>query len=102
VRVLEAGTGLVGAFAQSTFKTTETTLAPGEVLVMFTDGVTEARLGRELYGYDRLALALDRLRDTPLAGLPRALLNDVLEFSRGMLQDDVVIVCVSRRAEANL
>lgn len=101
-RMLNTGSGLVGAFAQSTFKTADAALAPGEVLVMFTDGVTEARLGRELYGTDRLALALGRLCDTPLAGLPRALLNDVLAFSQGVLQDDVVIVCVSRRAGADL
>jgi serine phosphatase RsbU (regulator of sigma subunit) len=95
VRMLQSGeSGLLGAFAEAEFETAETVLQPGEMLVMVTDGVTEARRGSEFFGERGLVDALERLgRATELSQLPHALLAEVLEFAGGRLHDDVVVVC---------
>ncbi len=87
---------LLGAFPDARFEPAETTLAPGEILVMITDGVTEARRGEQFLGEDGLVEELERLRDVPVARLPQALLDRVVEFSEGRLRDDVVVLCASR------
>jgi serine phosphatase RsbU (regulator of sigma subunit) len=96
-RVLESCSGVLGAWEGLSLTAGETTLAPGDVLVMCTDGVTEARREGELFGEERLRQALDGLRGTPASDLPQALLDAVLEFSGGGLRDDVVILCAARK-----
>ncbi len=67
-------------------------LAPGDLLVLFTDGVTEGRRGREFFGDERLATAVRRhgsRRD--LAAL---LLAEVLGFQEGSPRDDIAVVAV--------
>ncbi len=54
---------IAGAVAGVDFKQGELTLAPGESLHIYTDGITEARNGaRELYGDERLQTALAGLQ----------------------------------------
>lgn len=69
-------------------------LSPGDLLLFYTDGVIEARAGEELFGEERLLEWLRERTDIPLADLPSALLDDVLAFSGGLLQDDVAIMAV--------
>jgi hypothetical protein len=97
VSELTSSAGVLGAWDGLTFEARTRVLEPGDVLVMYTDGVTEARRERELFGEERLAEALWELRGTPVAELPEALLSSVLEFSGGALRDDVVILCLARR-----
>lgn len=87
---------LLGAFENARFAVDSTTLEYGDVLVLCTDGVTEARRGVELFGDERLLESVGALHGTPLADLPQALLDRVLEYSGGALRDDCVILCVSR------
>ncbi|MCO4697078.1 SpoIIE family protein phosphatase [Streptomyces sp. RO-S4] len=52
---------LVGALPKVTAKTVQTVLAPGDICLLYTDGITEARggpLGGELFGEERLRQAL--------------------------------------------
>ncbi len=98
-RTLVPQPGLLGAFPDADFRLAETVIAPGETLVMFTDGLTEARRDSEMFGEMRVLEALNHLWDAPLSDLPQALLDEVLEFSGGRLRDDVIILCVRRVAE---
>lgn len=91
--------GVLGAFVPTSFERRRTTLDTGDVLVLYTDGVTEARRGRELFGERRLLRALRGLQDADVAALPEALLERVLAFSRGSLRDDTVIVALRRTGE---
>ena len=69
-------------------------LAPGDGLVMFTDGVTEARRDDELYGDERL---LTWLRDHPGASaeVTSGLLEEVVVFQAGLPKDDIVILAIT-------
>jgi serine phosphatase RsbU (regulator of sigma subunit) len=70
-------------------------LEPDDMVVLYTDGITEARddEGR-FFGLDRLIGHLER---SASAGLPapemlRRLTHDVLDHQKGVLQDDATLV----------
>jgi phosphoserine phosphatase RsbU/P len=73
-------------------------LAPGETLVMFTDGVTEAQDAEgALYGEARLGKVLTRLApDAMTRVIPTEILHDIRAFERGAAQADD-ITCVALR-----
>lgn len=96
VRALESEpAGLLGAFAEAQFSSSETVLAPGETIVIITDGVTEARRGGELLGGRGLLDALARLNGMPVSELPQALLGEVIRYADDGLRDDVVVLCAT-------
>ena len=84
---------LVGALPGAFFVETEGDLVPGSTLVLFTDGVTEGRRGREQYGEDRLQKVAEKHRGEPL--IAEAILADVLEFQSGTARDDIAVVTVT-------
>ena len=71
-------------------------LEPGSAVVLFTDGVTEARRDGELYGHDRLDRFLGEHRDLSASELARAIVDDARTFSGGDLADDSAVVVVKR------
>ena len=93
---LEEGGLVLGAFQESSYQQGEVELRPGDRLVLFTDGVTEATNGKEEeFGEERLVQAL--LCDRPLTAeaLQNRLLDQVNEFSGGELEDDVTVLVLS-------
>jgi len=97
VRRLESSVGLLGAWESLTVHSHHCNLAPGEVLVLYTDGVTEARNAqRELFGEERLAETLESLWPAGVHEVSAGVLDAIAEFSDGGLRDDIVILCVSR------
>jgi sigma-B regulation protein RsbU (phosphoserine phosphatase) len=72
-------------------------LAPGDALVLFTDGVTEADRGA---GPERLARQLAAWRDLGAADLAAALEREALAVQGGSARDDVAVVVVRAVAPA--
>lgn len=71
------------------------TLAPGDRLVLFTDGFLEAKgPDGELFGEQRLAAALVRLAPLDAANLGEQLVGEVERFAAGKLDDDLTILTV--------
>ena len=66
---------------------------PGASLVLYTDGVTEGRNGKELFGEDRLNDSVRRHAGSA-ASISAGLLADVLDFQTGTPRDDIAIVVV--------
>lgn len=87
---------ILGAFQHATFDQACSNLAMEEVLLLYTDGVTEARSGEELYGEQRLFELLARQRGGDTRALVAALVSDVMMFSDQVLRDDVAILAVKR------
>lgn len=74
------------------------TLAPGESLVLFSDGVTEARnVAGEEYGDDRLAAVVERTAGLPASTVSAAIASDVLSHCGRLVPEDDVSVAVIRR-----
>jgi phosphoserine phosphatase RsbU/P len=96
VRRLETGGLILGMFDDATFEEEALTLSPGDVIVAFSDGVSEARNeSDEEYSDDRLVAAAAANRGRPPRELLDALLADVRAFcGRATPHDDVTMVVV--------
>jgi len=71
-------------------------LPPGAALVLYTDGVVEARRDGELYGDERLDSLLAARHNLPAHALAAAVAEDAREFAGGDLSDDVAVVAIRR------
>ncbi|MEU9146647.1 SpoIIE family protein phosphatase [Streptomyces sp. NPDC048349] len=86
---------LVGVLPDPHFTSAETTLGPGDTLLLYTDGLTEARIGpqRELYGEDALrAFAAGLTRGGPRE-VVSALTGLLDSFGEG-LDDDTALLAI--------
>jgi len=90
---LVATATVLGAFEPWDSATAEATLEPGDTLVLYSDGITEAtNEGREEFGEARLTEALRRHCRLDAAALLAALLETVQAFSREKPEDDITLV----------
>jgi len=82
------------------YKQIELTLEPGETMLLYTDGTTEAcDAKQELFGTERLMKALET-GPAPADELIRHVLNDVEQFAgNDTNRDDVCLVALHRRTE---
>ena len=79
---------------------TEQALEPGDALVFYTDGITEARSAEgELFGTDRLTeFVLGALADrTPAAEIMRRLIHTIVSYENGELRDDATAALLQWR-----
>jgi sigma-B regulation protein RsbU (phosphoserine phosphatase) len=73
------------------------TLAPGDRLYFYTDGVIEALDADEAeFGQPRLLDAIARARSRPLRTGLEAIAAEVRAWCRGRLRDDVSLLAVER------
>ena len=97
-RKLSATGKPLGIFEDETWEKGVTLLAPGDVLVLYTDGVTEAQNAQDaLYGEERLLKCVQANLGRPAADIQDAVIADVYEFVRDAPQyDDITLAIVVR------
>lgn len=97
VRML-SGSGMpVGLFSGAAYADEQTTLAAGDLLVIFSDGVTEAlNTAGEEFGEARLRDVALEHREAPLADVVQHIVTAVQAFAGGASQSDDVTVLVVR------
>ena len=83
---------LLGLLADPELHDARSLLHPGDSLILFSDGVTEARrrTGRELYGEERLRAFVAGLDGMTAVEMAQAITHAALDFSGGHLSDDTV------------
>jgi serine phosphatase RsbU (regulator of sigma subunit) len=86
----------LGIDAGQVYEETRVVLPPGAALVLYTDGVVEARREGELYGVERLDALLGERRELPARALARAIAEDARAFAGGELSDDLAVVVIRR------
>lgn len=91
---LGTGSAPLGVFPAASWTATEVHVAAGDVLLLYTDGVLEARRDGEFFGEDRLEDVVRRGRIAP-ERLPHLVLEQVLAFSGGRLTDDVALLALT-------
>lgn len=87
--------GVVGAFHEMTYRNGRVTLNPGDTLLLYTDGTTEARARDGLFfGEDGLRDAVMQEGPRGFDGLLDRLLATVDAFTGNSLDDDVAMVAL--------
>jgi sigma-B regulation protein RsbU (phosphoserine phosphatase) len=87
----ERGGVPLGMFRDSRYYEYYATIAPGQILVLYTDGVTEAtNPSGEEYGRDRLAEAVRNVRDLPAREMIDVLHRDLIQWTDGQGAGDDV------------
>lgn len=92
---LQCPAPILGAFEDITFAELRTVVASHDRIVLYSDGITEAR-GRDGIFFDSEGLerALEKLRSVPTSQLAERILVEVGEFSGGVLRDDAAVLVV--------
>ena len=93
-------TGLpLGVSEEGAWSSKSVQLAPGDVLVLYTDGVTDAESADgDFYDLSRLVETTSQNAGSAAAELRDAILDDVHNFTRGAVQsDDMAVMVLARR-----
>ena len=86
----------LGVDGGQTYDEVEEVLPHGSTVVLYTDGVVEARREGELYGVERLDALLAERHELPSEALARAVVEDCRAFAGGELPDDCAVVAIKR------
>lgn len=92
---LTKGGMVLGVFPDTGYEHAELPLTPGDRLVFYTDGITEARdaEGQE-YAEERLMATALEARSRPVEAMKTALMDDVNQFTGGKFEDDATLIVV--------
>jgi sigma-B regulation protein RsbU (phosphoserine phosphatase) len=100
-RRLEVGGPIVGLFEGATYEEETVTLSPGDWLVVFSDGVSEAMSATgDEYGEERIVDCVQKNVKLEPQKLLEAIFQDVREFAHGAAQSDDITAMVLRYGEA--
>ena len=96
VRALRATGPLLMLDPQGTYLSREIPLDEGDLVLLYTDGLAEARNGDNLFGEERVANILRRDPGVDPSVLCKSLLESARDFAESGLTDDVAILAVRR------
>jgi PAS domain S-box-containing protein len=89
---------VLGVFPEAELLDTSLRLMPGEALVLYTDGVTEARSpDGDFFGEGRLRQLLSSCAGCDAETFARRIKDDVLDFQEGYLRDDLAVFVLRAR-----
>jgi len=102
VRMLNEHGPLLGAWPGVLYSNARARLLPGESLVLYTDGLTEARSSDgSFYGEEHLEEFLATLGGVAPQDIAARVFEEVWEFSGGKLRDDVAILVIRLRVDSD-
>ena len=96
-QALEAHGLVLGIDGGQEYAESHAELPLGASLVLYTDGVIEARRDGELYGDDRLDALLTQQHERPARALAAAVAEDARDFAGGDLSDDLAVVVIRKK-----
>jgi sigma-B regulation protein RsbU (phosphoserine phosphatase) len=99
--LLDGGLAL-GILPDSRYEERPVSIWPGDILLLYTDGVSEAADPADSqFGTDRLEELLEELKDRSARQIVDAVLDRVIRFAGGPgeLNDDLTVVCLKRLDE---
>lgn len=101
--VKQSGQNLpAGVLKEEIYNSYEIAMGQGEVLVMISDGVTEAEHQGEWYGQERFEEVLDRERPDLPEDVISLLIHEVREWTgNNPLSDDCTVLAIGYRSEEN-
>jgi serine phosphatase RsbU (regulator of sigma subunit) len=97
IETLEPTGPVLGAMRDIPYEEGAVLLHPGDGLLLYTDGLSEARSSDGTFlDVDGVARLLVELRDQPPAAIPEALLSAVRGYCDGKLHDDTAMLWIER------
>lgn len=93
-RFVEVTPGLPLGLEPSAYYEASYDLLPAEAVVLYTDGLIEARRGKDFFGWERVAELLAAQPGHDLQELVDALVSRATEFAAGRLHDDVAVIAL--------
>ncbi len=87
---------LLGVLGEASFHQRRVPIGPGEIMVVYTDGVIEARRGGELFGTKRLRSLLSSLAGQPAGLVVDAVVDAVHDFDHAETLDDLALLVMRR------
>lgn len=98
IQRLEATATVLGLFEEWDCRIAEVKLSAGDILAIYTDGITEAAdLCQEEFGEERLASVLQTNKSLSASELLQKVLKSVQEFSPGEQADDLTLIVARAR-----
>lgn len=94
VRMLLTRSPTIGVFTKQNYLDEKDKLKPGDILILYTDGVTEAKIGSELFGEERLKESIKKSEPTKIEVYPQMIFDQIIQFTQGKLSDDLVLLSV--------
>ncbi len=96
VKHLENGGALLGVFPDWKYENSTVELGPGDILLLFTDGITEAMdPDGEEFGEERLIQAARNPVEQSIEDLQAHLLSSVKEFCNFRMRDDATLILLA-------
>ena len=93
---LQNGGALLGVFHDWKYETSSVELKPGDLLMLFTDGITEAMApDGEEFGEDRLIAAATLSPGQTIHDLQAQLLSQVKSFCNSQMNDDATLILIA-------
>ena len=97
VRRLECGGPIVGLFEGATYDEETVALTPGDMLIVFSDGVSEAlSAAGDEYGESRIVTVVQKNASAEPQQMLEAVFADVRAFAQGAAQSDDITAMVLR------
>ncbi len=96
IELLDTGCGALGIFDRLDAVDSSVALGAGDILTLYTDGVTEARCREGMFGEDRLT-AFIAGSEAPVGKLPEKLIEELTVSCECSLADDLAVVTISVR-----
>lgn len=92
---------IIGAFPGLHYRSGKASISEGDMLVLYTDGVIEARSNASFFGEERLVNFVGQLKKVTPEEMPGVIFNEVMKFTGGVLSDDIAILVVSLGSKPN-
>lgn len=96
---LANGGALLGVFEEWTYEDSGVRLCPGDRLLLFTDGITEAGMENgEEFGEERVIASAHKSASLSTKEVKRFLLDEAKRFSASPMKDDATLIVISALA----
>jgi len=99
VILLDRHNPVAGAFEDVRYRSHKLELARGDILIIYTDGITEARSDRGFFGEERLLELIIAMGPARARDVPKHIFARVIGHTGGRLSDDAAILAVSISGE---
>ncbi|MHB8841019.1 MAG: GAF domain-containing SpoIIE family protein phosphatase [Candidatus Aquicultor sp.] len=95
VDLLELHSPIIGAFPRMHYQSFTETLKEGDILIIYTDGIIEARCSDDEFFKEERLVELIRNLSVSTIEMPQAIYNTVMGCTGGTLSDDTALLSLS-------